>query len=172
VSRARRLLASAGGLGRLPASGTWTSFATVILVLLVLGVRGSHPGLLAAAGLQPGVGERVAGLALAAAVVAIVGIVIGQHAEQDFQCKDPHAFVLDEVAGQMLALVPLAGAPLSLFGAGLGFALFRMLDILKPWPIRRLEALPGGVGIMADDLAAGALAAVGIVAAGAAGWLS
>jgi phosphatidylglycerophosphatase A len=67
--------------------------------------------------------------------------------------------VLDEVAGQWLALLPLwPGVPSApgLLGA---FALFRLFDILKPWPCRALEALPGGVGIMADDLMAGAYAA-------------
>jgi len=170
-SRARRLLGSALGLGRLPAPGTWASFATVIAVLLVFGAHGSHPGALAAAGLQPAPGTRVAAAAAAALVVAGLGIAVGMRAEQDFGRKDPGAFVLDEVAGQLIALLPLVGAPLPLKGAGLAFALFRALDIGKPWPLRRLEELPGGVGIMADDLAAGALAAAGILAARAAGWL-
>ena len=168
---ARRLLGTAFGLGRLPAPGTWASFATVILVLLVFGAHGSHPGALAAAGLEPSAGARIAAAAVAAAVIAALGIAVGMRAEQDFGRKDPGAFVLDEVAGQLIALLPLLGAPLPLKGAGLAFALFRALDIGKPWPLRRLEELPGGVGIMADDLAAGALAAAGIVAARAAGWL-
>ncbi len=69
--------------------------------------------------------------------------------------------VVDEVAGQWLTcLIALPWAPLTKPSGALGFAaaafiLFRVFDVLKPWPIRRLETLPGGWGIVADDLAAG-----------------
>jgi phosphatidylglycerophosphatase A len=72
--------------------------------------------------------------------------------------SDPGPVVLDEVAGQWLALVVLAagtGAPPPLAAIGVSFLLFRVLDVLKPWPIGRLERLPGGWGVVADDLAAG-----------------
>ena len=66
--------------------------------------------------------------------------------------KDPSVVVIDEVAGMMLGLALLpAGRRLYLAG----FILFRLLDIFKPWPIRRLERHPGSIGITADDLAAG-----------------
>jgi phosphatidylglycerophosphatase A len=69
---------------------------------------------------------------------------------------DPGRIVVDEVCGQLLALafLPAAWAPLAI-----SFVLFRLFDILKPWPIRRLEKLPGGWGIMADDIGAGLAAA-------------
>jgi phosphatidylglycerophosphatase A len=69
---------------------------------------------------------------------------------------DPGRIVVDEVCGQLLALafLPAAWAPLAI-----SFVLFRFFDILKPWPIRRLEKLPGGWGIMADDIGAGLAAA-------------
>ena len=76
---------------------------------------------------------------------------------------DPGPVVLDEVAGQWLALVVLTaglGGPPSLAAIGVSFLAFRALDVLKPWPIRRLERLPGGWGVVADDLAAGLVAAV------------
>ncbi|MCL6622919.1 MAG: phosphatidylglycerophosphatase A [Syntrophobacterales bacterium] len=66
--------------------------------------------------------------------------------------------VIDEAAGQLVALALLPPT----WPAGLlGFLLFRVLDILKPWPLKALEHLPGGWGVMADDLAAGALAGLG-----------
>jgi phosphatidylglycerophosphatase A len=69
---------------------------------------------------------------------------------------DPGRIVVDEVCGQLVALAFLpAGWP----ALAVSFFLFRLFDIIKPWPIRRLEKLPGGWGIMADDLGAGLAAA-------------
>jgi phosphatidylglycerophosphatase A len=70
---------------------------------------------------------------------------------------DPGRIVIDEVCGQLVALafLPPAWVPVAV-----GFVLFRFFDIIKPWPIRRLERLPGGWGIMADDVGAGLAAAV------------
>ncbi len=79
---------------------------------------------------------------------------------------DPRAVVADEWLGMGSALVV---APPGLVGEGAAFALYRLLDVLKPWPISRLERLPGAAGVIADDLAAG-LAAGGAVAVFAA-WL-
>jgi phosphatidylglycerophosphatase A len=77
---------------------------------------------------------------------------------------DPQFVVIDEVVGQWIAL----GGALSLDWAGCaaGFALFRAFDIAKPFPVRRLEALPGGLGIVADDVMAGLYAALVLYAAG------
>jgi phosphatidylglycerophosphatase A len=77
--------------------------------------------------------------------------------------KDPGKVVVDEVAGQMIALLPLsflAGVPL-ISGVIVSFILFRLFDIFKPYPARRFERLRGGLGIMADDLVAGFYGAVG-----------
>lgn len=68
---------------------------------------------------------------------------------------DPSECVIDEVAGQWIAC---AFSPLSLWGFVLAFALFRYFDIRKPWPISRMEKLHGGLGIVADDVVAGAIA--------------
>ena len=66
--------------------------------------------------------------------------------------KDPSHVVIDEVVGQALTLALLGAGPAGLVA---GFALFRFFDIVKPWPVRQFERLPGGLGIMADDLMAG-----------------
>jgi phosphatidylglycerophosphatase A len=69
---------------------------------------------------------------------------------------DPGRIVVDEVCGQLLALAFL---PAAWVHVAVSFVLFRLFDIIKPWPIRRLEKLPGGWGIMADDIGAGLAAA-------------
>ncbi len=87
----------------------------------------------------------------AIALVFIVGIPASGAAEKHFNKKDPGACVIDEVAGQMITLL-LVPHQISLYIAG--FFLFRFFDILKPFPIRRLEKIPGGLGIMLDDIMA------------------
>ena len=85
-------------------------------------------------------------------VVTTLGFWSAGAAARELGRRDPGQVVVDEIAGQMLSLlfVPLtAGTALA------GFFLFRLFDILKPFPCRRLERLPGGSGIMADDLMAG-----------------
>jgi phosphatidylglycerophosphatase A len=78
--------------------------------------------------------------------------------------EDPGHIVIDEVLGQWLAL---AGASTLNWKSWLGaFLLFRAFDIAKPWPIRKFERFPGGAGIVADDLAAGAAAALVLFGAG------
>jgi phosphatidylglycerophosphatase A len=95
-----------------------------------------------------GPATTVAGLT---AIVAL-GVWAAGRAEAILGKHDPGPVVVDEIAGQVLALafVPLTGRAMLV-----GFLLFRILDIVKPFPARRLESLPGGSGIMADDLAAG-----------------
>jgi phosphatidylglycerophosphatase A len=91
----------------------------------------------------------VAGLFLAgAAASAAYALELGR--------PDPGRIVVDEVCGQLIALAFLPGAWAAV---GVSFALFRFFDIIKPWPIRKLEKLAGGWGIMADDVAAGLAAA-------------
>ena len=85
-------------------------------------------------------------------VIAIAGTWAGSQAEAHFGRADPGEVVIDEVAGQLVTLV---GTGASVWGVLLGFVVFRILDIVKPWPARRFERFPGGMGIMADDLMAG-----------------
>lgn len=97
---------------------------------------------------------------LAILIVAIAGIWAATRTEKLSGKKDPGKVVIDEVAGQMVALtvVPLefhAGWPIIV-----AFFFFRLFDIIKPYPARRLESLEGGLGIMADDIVAGLYAAI------------
>ena len=82
------------------------------------------------------------------AALFAVGVWSGTVAERHFRGVDPGPVVIDEVFGM---LVTLAFLPVSMTGAIVAFFLFRLLDIVKPWPARRFEALHGGLGIMADD---------------------
>ncbi len=94
----------------------------------------------------------LAGIALTTTVIAVP---LGYWAQAHFQTKDPQPFVLDEVAGYFLTACFL---PASYWAAGLSFVLFRFFDILKPLPVRKVEELPAGWGIVCDDLVAGLLA--------------
>lgn len=128
-------LATVLGIGRIPfAPGTF----------------GSIPGLLLALWLHH------LGLPWLEAVVIVVtfgvGIWAAGAAERHFQLTDPGPVVIDEVLGM---LVTLAFIPVNATGAIVGFVAFRVFDIIKPFPARNLERLPGGLGIMADDFAAG-----------------
>lgn len=85
--------------------------------------------------------------------IACIGTWASSHAARYFDREDPGYVVIDEVAGQLTTYLLL---DLTFTGAFLGFVIFRIFDIIKPWPAGRLESLPGGFGIMADDLMAGA----------------
>ena len=94
-------------------------------------------------------------------VVTLGGIWAASRVERLDQTKDPSKVVIDEVAGQLIALLPI---PLWVIGPSrlwilFAFLLFRAFDIVKPYPIRRLEDLESGLGIVIDDVAAGAYAA-------------
>ena len=81
-------------------------------------------------------------------VLFAVGIWSGTVAEHYFGGIDPAPVVMDEVVGM---LITLAFLPVSVTGAIVGFLVFRVLDVVKPWPSARFERLPGGLGVMADD---------------------
>jgi phosphatidylglycerophosphatase A len=131
----RLLIASCFGIGRFPiAPGTFGSMVGLALFWL-LALAAGWPGTLAG----------MLG-------VTLLGFWSAGTAEQLYGEKDPGEVVIDEVAGQMLTMLFLTPTPRLLITA---FLLFRLLDIVKPFPARRLERLPGGSGIMADDLVAG-----------------
>jgi len=146
-----RFFTSFLGAGRLPvAPGTWGSApAAVVFGLMVhLHVQGWITGLV----------MLIIMLAAAAVCIILSPAVIAATGR-----KDPGEIVVDEVAGQALTLLfaPFAaGGALTWHAAVVGFAAFRVFDILKPWPCRRLEQLPAGYGILMDDLMAGVYAAV------------
>ncbi|MGB0951643.1 MAG: phosphatidylglycerophosphatase A [Planctomycetota bacterium] len=95
-------------------------------------------------------------------VMSFLGALAGKWAERRYGRKDPGEFVLDEVVGYLVA-VAWVGFP-GWNHLILAFFLFRLFDIVKPPPARRLEKLPGGWGIVVDDLVAGAYALVVMVA--------
>ena len=133
------LVATFFGAGRLkPGPGTWGSLATVIIWALAIS--------------RIPAASRTWATIVAATAVTIIGIPAATLVARSSGLKDPQFVVIDEVAGQLVTLiaVPLAWKT---FLAGL--ILFRIFDILKPFPIRRLEGLPEGTGIVVDDLGAG-----------------
>jgi phosphatidylglycerophosphatase A len=138
------LTATFFGAGLLkPGPGTYASIAALLLWLAP--AHAFHP--------------TTATLAVATAIAAIAATLIGIPAAtivaRESGRKDPGLVVIDEVAGQLFALIL---CPPDWPHAILALILFRLFDILKPWPIRKLEALPTGTGIMLDDVAAGLLA--------------
>lgn len=133
------LTATFFGAGRLrPGPGTWGSAAAVLIWAAVWRWVPTQTDWIVLAGL------------------ALLAIVIGIPAATRFarasQLKDPQSVVIDEVAGQWITLL---FAPVSWKTLLLGFILFRAFDILKPPPVRQLERLPEGTGIVVDDVAAG-----------------
>jgi phosphatidylglycerophosphatase A len=128
-----------------PGPGTYGSVAAV---LLWYG---------AAHGLHPSVMVLAVGTAVAAAVATLIGIPAATIVAREAGREDPGFVVIDEVAGQWIALIAMRP---DWQHAVLALVLFRLFDIWKPWPIRRLEELPEGTGIMLDDVAAGVLALV------------
>jgi phosphatidylglycerophosphatase A len=102
-----------------------------------------------------------AGVGLAAVAATFVGVWAASVVARQLASKDPQVVVIDEVAGFLVTMVPVE--IVSWQAVLCGFVLFRALDSLKPWPIRRAEALPGGWGIVLDDVAAGVLGAAAMI---------
>jgi phosphatidylglycerophosphatase A len=138
------LLSTFFGIGYLkPGPGTYAASATVLLWYAVAHVI-------------PTTGLTLAPITAAIAVfVTLIGVPSSTITAREAARKDPGFVVIDEVAGQLFALVMMRPNAKQ---AILSLVLFRLFDIWKPWPIRRLEALPDGTGIMLDDVAAGILA--------------
>lgn len=149
VSRCASLLATWFGCGRSPvAPGTVGSLAAVALAALARHYLGWPPW----------------SMGVAALVTLPVAVWASGRASSDAGMEDPGFVVIDEVVGQWATL---AGATASNWKALLlGFALFRLFDIWKPAPVRQLERLGGGVGIMADDVMAGIYGALVLYLAG------
>lgn len=148
------LIATAGGVGNLrPAPGTWGSLAALPVALVLLWVFG------------------VWGLVVALAVVIALGFAAAQAEIAASGDDDPSHVVIDEVAGQWVALLPVAigaahvgAAPTALWPGWIAaFVLFRLFDIWKPGPVGWADRQGGALGVMLDDLIAGVFAAVGVV---------
>ena len=142
------LLVTAGGLGYAPwAPGTFGTLAGIAIAGLI-GTTWPDAYL-------PGV--------LGCAVVLLfLGAPVGEWAERRFGRKDPRQYVLDEVVGYLVAVAwPVFPGWTHL---GVAFFLFRLTDVTKPPPARQLEKIPGGWGILVDDVVAGLWALAGIAA--------
>jgi len=138
-SRLPWLIATFFGIGHLqPGSGTWAAAVTVFLWW--------------------GAGHRLPATSLTlsalliSVLVTLIGIPPSTVVARESGIKDPGFVVIDEVAGQMIALIAV---PVNWKYMLASFILFRSFDIVKPFPLRRLESLPGGTGIMMDDVGAG-----------------
>ena len=142
--RLARLLATCFGAGDLPvAPGTWGSIVALPLAVIAVMIGGQF-------------------LLMALILVGfIVGVWASGRLAAFHRMEDPQRIVIDEVIGQWLAILPIAFDWRFYIVA---FVLFRFADITKPWPLKDLERLRGGLGIMADDVGAG-------VYAGALTWL-
>jgi phosphatidylglycerophosphatase A len=140
------VLASGLGAGLLPvAPGSWGSLAALPLAWAIHALWGAP------------------GLAAGAALVFLAGWWASAAVVRAGAAKDPAWIVIDEVAGQWLALLP---APLDPVAYGLAFLLFRLFDIWKPWPVRLADRrVGGGLGVMLDDALAAAYAALTLAAA-------
>jgi phosphatidylglycerophosphatase A len=134
------------------------------------GTFGSAAGLLVYAAVR---WSGVPALEIAVIVLLFaIGVWSSSVAEKHFGGVDPAPVILDEVVGM---LITLALVPVSMTGAIVGFLVFRLFDVVKPWPANRFEALHGGLGIMADDAMAGVYGNVVmrlLVLMAPAGWLS
>lgn len=152
----REAMLTTCGLGRMrPAPGTWGSAPTAALAGLLLLFEAP-------------VWAYNAALAVVLVVSGVACVALGAWGEARFGRKDASEIVADETAGQCIPLFLLAplAAPMTVEGfarlcviVGSAFVLFRIFDILKPWPAYGLQKLPGGWGVLVDDLVAGVYAA-------------
>jgi len=129
-------------IGYLPiAPGTWGSLAALAFWYLILPPISSNTFI------------------VLIVVIFVLGIYTSSITEGVLEKKDPSAIVIDEWVGQWIALVFL---PKSLVWGVVAFALFRLFDIWKPYPISKLDNIKGGWGIMLDDVLAGIYALIGL----------
>lgn len=149
------LIATFFGCGRLhPGPGSWASAATVLLWWAISRAAGREIQVLFAV--------------LLACLAVTLGTPAATRVARESGITDPSFVVVDEVAGQLIALI---AAPVRWKTLLAGFILFRAFDIVKPPPLRLLERIPGGTGIMLDDVGAGLYALAILQAALHFGWL-
>lgn len=154
-----RLIATFGYVGLVPwAPGTWGSLAALPIAYLIH-YFGGFPALLAST-----------------CAVVVIGYFATAQEISESDDQDPSEIVIDEVAGQWVALLPLSaglwfgGATPQIFpwpGWMGAFLLFRLFDIWKPWPVSWADSLHGAMGVMLDDVLAGLMAAVCVAGAAA-----
>lgn len=127
------------GYGK-PGPGTWGSVAAVLLWAAFAGLA------------HPASAVMLAALAIGIVAATVAGVPAATIVERESGRTDPGFVVIDEVIGQWIALL---GSPADWRHGLIALALFRLFDITKPFPVRRFERLPGGWGIVFDDVAAG-----------------
>jgi phosphatidylglycerophosphatase A len=163
------------GVGYLPlAPGTWGSLVGIGFYVLVRGAALkfffaiAKPPIHDLGSIYYGV---IAVELIAVCLLILVGTWAASRTEKLSAKKDPGKVVVDEVAGQFIALLPVPFMfEQAWWSIILAFILFRFFDIVKPYPARRLESLESGLGIMADDIVAGIYAAVVVAAAVTISW--
>ncbi len=127
-----------------PAPGTWGSIGAIPFGVAIFALSGAY------------------GLGFAAFIITIIGFWAADKFDKAMDGHDSKMIVIDEVAGQWIALIPAALNPILII---LAFILFRFFDILKPWPIRVIDKkLKGAAGVMGDDIIAGILVTIILVA--------
>ena len=132
--------ATGGGIGKLPvAPGTWASMVALPIAGILHLIGG--PWL----------------LSISIVIIFLIGIWSSNKYASLIEQKDPGSVVIDEFCGQWLAILPIAMDWRYYF---IAFVIFRIADILKPWPCKNAERIPGGMGIMLDDICAGIYAGV------------
>jgi phosphatidylglycerophosphatase A len=140
------MVATFFGIGRMrPGPGTWGSAAALLLWAAIAYALPAS--------------RRTPVVIVLALLVTLIGIPAATRVARASGTKDPQFVVIDEVAGQLIALIAV---PLAWKTFLAGFILFRAFDIVKPPPVRQLEKLPEGAGIVFDDIAAGVYALVGM----------
>ncbi|MCB1592556.1 MAG: phosphatidylglycerophosphatase A [Alphaproteobacteria bacterium] len=137
-------LASWFGCGFLsPAPGTWGSLGGLVCGLLLVGVLGHWA------------------LFFGVFAVSFIGLWAAEKFDNDLGTHDSKMIVIDEVAGQWIAMIPAFGSPILY---ALCFVLFRAFDIIKPWPVSYFDKrVEGAAGVMGDDIVAGIMAAACIL---------
>ena len=138
------LIATAGGAGFMPKAPGTAGAVVGVLVYLAMNAAGAGAYF------------------LHAILLILFAGTLAAHRVENFWGHDSQRIVIDEVVGQMIAFSLAGTTRLSGVSIFVGFVLFRFFDITKPFPVRRLERLPGGVGVMADDVGAG-FYAVGVL---------
>ncbi|MEW5975758.1 MAG: phosphatidylglycerophosphatase A [Acidobacteriota bacterium] len=148
--RVALLIATGFGVGYSPvAPGTVGSFLGILVILALSAIPMNG-------------GQRLIVHFVLVGLISACGIWAASRAELLLQKNDPPQVVIDEIVGQLLTYGLLFRHPRFMLLL-LGFVFFRLFDIIKPFPIRRLERVPMGFGIILDDLAAGFYASLALV---------
>ncbi len=145
MEKFHKIIATFFYTGKTPiAPGTAGSFATVVLFFLLKNLFNIYI------------------LSLSIVLVFIVGTISSDYFVKKYSVEDPRWIVIDEVSGMLLTLVPfyILSKPINLLSLFVAFFLFRLFDVIKPFPIRKLEELRGGFAIMIDDIGAGVYAGI------------